>query len=372
MIVVFLPYGIGDVIMAIPGLKRICKIFEPKEITVIIASKVQLEVLEKLIEYPIQVIIYNQNTTFGSIKLYFQILSLNPQFIYAPLINTFKSRILFFIFLFKKTFVPSKVVKSRFLNLYPFEFSFENYKGHQVNYLINFFNLGHGKINTDDASPNEFNDSRNRVGMSRLPASKFQIIVGISCGEAERHKVSSTIVFAHLLNELSNKLACDFILIGNQSDIELINKLVASFNDNVSYKIKIYDSIKETLDDMSQFDLGISGTTGQGHMMSVVDLPVLILSGVTDPRESGPYVSRAAIVKHDFSCGPCYQATFKYGCKKISCMDAIDVNLAVEQTVKLLQDEKFGLNWLKDEERKVPTSIFQIQQFLKSQGIQYP
>jgi ADP-heptose:LPS heptosyltransferase len=146
MILIFFPYGIGDVIMATPGLRRLCEKFEPKDIVVILANNAQEEALLTLIDLPIRTIISKHNEFLGSLKLYFKILFLNPEIIYAPMINSFKSRILFFLLLNKKTFVPSKVIKSKIFNLYPANDSLESFNGHEVNYLISFFNLGHNKI----------------------------------------------------------------------------------------------------------------------------------------------------------------------------------------------------------------------------------
>lgn len=371
MIVVFLPYGIGDIIMAIPGLIRLGRKFGSEHITVILANDVQREIIERLHDLPIKVIVYKQSSILGTVKLYWQILAMQPKYIYAPMINAFKSRLLFFLCLCKPTFVPSKVVKSRFLNLHPFKYSIEDFPGHQVNYLINFLNMGHGKINTTNAIPSELTISDDRLEDKKSTNATFRIVVGISCGQAERHKIPSTVVFAELLNKISDNLSCEFYLIGNHHDANLLNDLASQLNSNVNYVMKIYDSIKDTFDDLRKFDLGISGTTGQGHIMSTVDMPMLILAGVTDPWESGPYVTRAVVVDHKLECSPCYQATFKYGCKKIKCMDLIDVDLALESVIKLLEDDKFGDAWLLKNQRQIPKNTLQIKRVLLEKGIHY-
>ena len=362
-ILIFLPYGIGDIIMSIPALKRLYQVYEPNQVFIIIANNTQNELLNFLINKPINTIIYS-NTKFKNLfKLFYRICKINPEFIYAPLINTTFSRIFFFLSTTKQTFIPLNTIPFPFLNLRPSKISLETFQGHQVNYYINFLNQGHNKIPLDVANHSEirFNFTDNKLSDNQ---NKLKVVIGISCGFSERHKIPSPKFFADLVNKLSNLISCQFYIIGNTNDISLINEFLSHIHyKNVVYKI-INDNISDTLQSMSNYDLGITGTTGQGHMMSIGNFPLLVLAGVTEPMESGPYAERVKILKHNFECGPCYQATFKYGCKQIQCMDMLNVDLAVNYAFELINNDQFGKNWLFNDIKKMPTSQIKIQEVI--------
>ena len=368
-IVIFLPYGIGDIIMSIPALKRLYQVYDSNQVFIIISNNTQKEILNFLINKPINTIIYSNTKFINLFKLFYRLFKINPEFIYAPLINNTFSRILFFLSTTKQTFIPYNVIPFQFLNLRPSKFSLETFEGHQVNYYIIFFNQGHNKISTHIADHSEIKyefPDNNLLHKEQ----NLKIVIGISCGIFERHKIPSPKFFADLVNKLSKLISCNFYVIGNSNDIILVNEFLTYIdNNNFVYKI-INDNIIDTLNSMSNYDLGITGTTGQGHMMSIGNFPLLVVAGVTEPMESGPYANRVKILNHNLECGPCYQATFKYGCKKIQCMDMLSSDLAVNYALELLKNDNYGQNWLLNDVKKMPTSQLQIQNVLSS--IKYP
>jgi ADP-heptose:LPS heptosyltransferase len=362
-ILIFLPYGIGDIIMSIPALKRLYKVYDYNQVFIVISNNTQKELLNFLINNPTNTLIYRKTKFINLFKLYFKICKINPEFIYAPLINNAFSRILFFLSTTKRTFIPLNTIPFSFLNLKPSKFSLETFEGHQVNYYINFFNQGHNKIPLHVANHTEIKyDFPSNIFLKNKQ--NLNIVIGISCGIFERHKIPSPKYFADLINKLSNSISCKFYVIGNTNDISLINEFLSHIqNKKVVYNI-INDNITETLQSMSNYDLGITGTTGQGHMMSIGSFPLLVLAGVTEPLESGPYAERVKILKHNLDCGPCYQATYKYGCKQIQCMDMLNMDLAVNYVLELINNGEFGKNWLLNDIKKMPTSQIQIQKVI--------
>ena len=137
-ILIFLPYGIGDIIMSIPALKRLYQVYDSNQVFIIIANNTQNQLLNFLINKPINTIIYS-NTKFTNLfKLYYRICKMNPEYIYAPLINNTFSRIFFFLITTKQTFIPLNAISFAFLNLRQSKISLETFQGHQVNYYINF------------------------------------------------------------------------------------------------------------------------------------------------------------------------------------------------------------------------------------------
>jgi lipopolysaccharide heptosyltransferase II len=59
---------------------------------------------------------------------------------------------------------------------------------------------------------------------------------------------------------------------------------------------------------LEQADATVSGDSGPMHLAVAVDCPVLAIHGPTDPGQSGPYrARRAAVLRHDLPCSPCYR-----------------------------------------------------------------
>jgi ADP-heptose:LPS heptosyltransferase len=112
-------------------------------------------------------------------------------------------------------------------------------------------------------------------------------------------------------------------------------------------KLLIDQPINILIEEIQKCNIGIAGTTGQGHIMAAADLPMLVLAGVTNPYQSGPYASRVALLLHRYICGPCYQENFRFGCKKVNCMDTLDISEGVRLANLLADDLEFGKYWMK-------------------------
>ena len=364
-ILIFLPYGIGDIIMSIPALKRLFKVYNYDQVFIVIANNTQNQLLNSFFKNPVNTIIYSNQKFINLFNLFYNICKIKPHYIYAPLINHNFSRILFFLLTTKRTFIPLNAIPFKFLNLIPSTISLETFKGHQVNYYINFFNQGHKNLSLEVAKHSELKFDFPKDNLVQIK-NYYNIVIGLSCGFAERHKIPSPRYFAELVNKLSKLISCKFYLIGNSNDSVLIDDFLSNIQNKNLINNIINDNISNTLLSMSQFDLGITGTTGQGHMMSVGDFPLLVFGGVTEPLESGPYAERVKILKHSFECGPCYQATFKYGCRQFQCMEMLNIDLAVQYVVDLLKNDQFGKNWLFDGIKKQATSQTHIQRALTS------
>ena len=161
----------------------------------------------------------------------------------------------------------------------------------------------------------------------------------------ERHKIPSPLLFASLLNALARRVPIRVMLIGASSDGPLNKALRDALDPAVEVDERIDLPFDVLLQELAKCDIGISGTTGQGHMMAAAQLPMLVLSGVTDPYESGPYTERVAHLRHNLPCGPCYQETFRFGCGRVACMDQLNVEQGAELALGLLDRTDFGKGW---------------------------
>jgi ADP-heptose:LPS heptosyltransferase len=240
--------------------------------------------------------------------------------ILAPMIARKLRNILFFLFIGKQTYLPSFRYFKSFLNLRAFDFDLKSYPGHQVNYYNYFIS----QAIEHDNSIVSFNEIILKNKLKHKKNEPIKLVLGLSCGQKEIHKIPSLVFFSKVIDRLYKEVNYELILIGNDQDVVLIDEFKSLINSNIKLHEIINFSLLELTEYLKNCDVGLVGTTGQGHMISLAGVPLVIVSGVTNANESGPYVKNSIIVKHNLSCGPCYQEGFSRGCQKIQCMDTLD------------------------------------------------
>ncbi len=347
MIIFFLTNGIGDILMAIPALRRLIQARGVKGVAVVVSSPIHRQLLLQFITQDLRVLVRFDGRNFPNLRLWVKMLFLRADVVSAPLLSRKCLHIAFFASLIHRVQVPFSFIHSSFLGLQPSRLMLEHFPGHQVNFFVQFLAELDPSIDSSIVDPAEFSllDRQASIG-SQTSRKVPRIAVGVSCIEHERHKIPSPLVFARLLNALARLQPFELFLFGSSSDQKLIDILLSSLTQGVSVIQAIGLPIKELIGLLGECELGISGTTGQGHMMAAAGLPMLVMAGVTNPYESGPYVQRAAVLCHGYDCGPCYQETYRLGCARFSCMEALDVEEGAQLAKQLLDDPFFGLNWL--------------------------
>lgn len=346
MKILFIPNGIGDVLMALPILRRMVAAQGEKEIAVVVASQMHGAIIRKLTGFDLLTFVRFDGRRFSQLRLFFSLLFTRAEIIYAPLLSGKLRNIAFLFFLLKRVWVPASATPCSLANFRRAELSLLGYDGHQVDYFVRFVGMHMPSL---DRTPVTFDELRPKGltadAFARPPGSPKKVAVGLSCGTQERHKIPSPEFFSKLLNTLAGDAAIEFLIIGSRSD----QPLIAAMRSGLDSKVQVSEAIDIPLDvlmtHLAACDLGISGTTGQGHMMAVAGLPLLVLAGVTNPQSSGPYAERVAVLRHRFACGPCYQEDFRFGCGQLKCMDMLDIMSGVRMAMQLIENKEFGRGW---------------------------
>jgi lipopolysaccharide heptosyltransferase II len=73
-------------------------------------------------------------------------------------------------------------------------------------------------------------------------------------------------------------------------------------------------SVGELLGVLERAALVVSGDSGPLHLAAALGVPVVAIHGPSDPRISGPRSRRAAVVRLNLPCSPCYDATYPAEC----------------------------------------------------------
>lgn len=362
MIVFFLPNGIGDTLMAIPALRRLVNVRGVAAVAVVVSSRLHTDLLHRFIDPDLQTLERYDGQRFPHMRLWARLLLLRAEVICAPMLSRKPLHTAFFASLLTRIRVPSSFAGASWLRVQPSRLALEDFNGHQVNFFVQFLaelepRIDRSRVEVAELDPKA---SRREAGSSRIRA-VARVAVGISCGELERHKIPSPAFYARLLNALARQQPIELLVIGGTSDQPMIEALRSSLDPGIPIDEIINVPVVDLIGRMRECDLGISGTTGQGHMMAAAGLPMLVLAGVTNPYESGPYVERAAVLRHRYACGPCYQETFRLGCGKIPCMETLDVEEGAQMAQQLLDDPMYGRDWLFRSPKKAPVSISEIK-----------
>lgn len=337
--IIFLPNGFGDMVMALPAINFAIENSKKSNVVLVVLTESHKQLVEFFIPKNLKFIVRRDGKAFGDLRLYFKLLKDPANSVIAPMVSNKFFNKLFFSILPKRLFSPLQLRKiAPGLNA-KLPFALSTFEGHQVNFLIQAISFSLGV----PATPIDY-----LQGIGDLKShshERIQICLGMFSGALERHKVPSVEYFCGLVSFLNDRLPADFHVIATDSD----NERLSVFNRMLDSKINLTIYKNLPLEELSRvmvdFDIGISGMSGQGHLMSAFGLPMIIFSGVTNPKESAPFVKRAVICRHDFACGPCYQETFLRGCGVINCMDHISYESVFSGIKYLMANSMNGTNW---------------------------
>jgi len=339
--------------MAVPLLRRLVNVYREGSIVVVVAGQVQQRLLASIFGRGLTIWCRFDGKPLSQLRLLLKIARHRFDICFAPLISIKLINKIFFLMTFTKVIFPSSSVNKSIFGIRKGKFCLNNYPGHQVNYLINFVDSHGAKINVTTASSSELMVSYPSVSKFSLDGA-ITLAVGLSCGLAERHKIPGPSFFSQLVNALSQKTMVRVFVFGTHADATLISDFESCIRDNIEV-IKVIDKpVFDVISMLSRCDVGVVGTTGQGHMMAAAGLPLLITAGVTDPFESGPYVSRASVLKHGFPCAPCYQEAYRLGCRQIQCMETLSPDKGALEVNLLARDASYGLSWLDGKVKSTP------------------
>lgn len=324
----FMSNGLGDLIMATPALNSYLKSANKKKIFIILSKTQHIDLLKLLVPGNYSSYALDRGV-FELIKLYVRMIFVRGPIV-APALSSKRKSLIGLCLLGKKVYTNSRAAFSIPGFVIRLEMNMYDKGLHQVNYYINFFsaitNIKMPKLN---CMPHYFD--KNKSVKNVIPL----IVLGISSGTFERNKIPSPGYFANFVNRLSLHKNCHYLIISSPDDREVIQEFRANVQKDVSITELKNLAFRELLNIVKYADLAISGTTGQGHIFSICNIPMLVFSGVTDFNQSGPFVKVVNSISHKYPCGPCYDELYRFGCGR-NCMDDINTDEAVRDALQIL------------------------------------
>ncbi|HLF86622.1 MAG TPA: glycosyltransferase family 9 protein [Nitrospiria bacterium] len=91
---------------------------------------------------------------------------------------------------------------------------------------------------------------------------------------------------------------------------------------------------------LKEVDLLVTNDSGPMHIAAALGTPVVAIFGPTDPKRTGPYGEIHRVIRGSAKCSPCFKK--KCGMPSHLCMDAISVDMVLEEVSSILKTNNTG------------------------------
>lgn len=333
-IVVFLHYGIGDVIMCSSFLKALTNHHPKAKIYCYVKSDVEKELIEcyDLGENVIPIPLNKLNFLSFFIQNFFRG---NDLFFAAHSVDHIKYWML-------KTAVNAKLnigPKGEYgSKIYEFQISNED-KLHRVKYTERFLEVFlKAKVEFEGI---RFPDSI----YNKSPLYENHIVIAPGSGEVEKHKRWPIENYVQLINRLQNEYDYTIVLFGSERERSLVTEIYNGVENSIGCKIVIAESMRHSINVIRNAKAVISACTGSSHIAAACEAPILTFFGPTNQGFTGPYTDKIVPLSMNLACSPCYKSSMIKGCGDAQCMKTISVDLALGAFSDLMQKKYGKLTW---------------------------
>ena len=150
--------------------------------------------------------------------------------------------------------------------------------------------------------------------------------------------------FAIIADHIINRYNSDVIFTGIQSDEASVANIQSQMK-HASISMAGKTNVRELMALIEQSKLVIAPDTGTIHISTALDIPTIMLMGLSDPDDTGPYSpsGKAHVIRIDLPCSPCVNKNPKPEqwsiCERtrpVKCMDMITPAMVIEVIDKIL------------------------------------
>jgi len=165
---------------------------------------------------------------------------------------------------------------------------------------------------------------------SRIDPSKPLILVNAPAGwETKRWDAKK---MAALSDRLMSTYNAHLMYTGTAGDCSYIDGIISHMH-CPAVNAAGRTSLKELACLIDTARLFVTTDSGPMHLAAAVGTPIVALFGPTAPWRTGPYTTRARIVRKQVSCSPCY----KRKCDSMICMNGIGVDEVMEAAATFMR-----------------------------------
>lgn len=333
-IVVFLHYGIGDVIMCSSFLKALAINHPNAKIYCYVKSEVEKELIEcydlgkNVIPIPLNK--FNYFTFF--IKNFF---NNNDLFFAAHSVDHIKYWMLKIAVNAKINIGPKGEYGSK---IYEYQIGNED-KLHRVKFTEKF-------LEEYLSAKIEFEGIKFPVSIyTDIPLYENHIVIAPGSGEVEKHKRWPVENHIEFINRLQKEYDYNIILFGSERERSLVTEIYNGIENPINCRVVIAESMKHSINVIRNAKAVISACTGSSHIAAACDVPILTFFGPTNQGFTGPFSDKIIPLSINLACSPCYKSSMIKGCGDAQCMKNISVDLALSTFSELIQKKYRKLVW---------------------------
>lgn len=338
---ILLHHGLGDVIMARKLLINCFSYFSNDEIFLIVKSDVEKSFLEFLDfggNHHVVVLEYS-GSLLSKVKMLSRFVML--RYYHFDVLLACHSTSGFFGNIFSKLLGAKISIGPK--NGIGYSFNVNDVTVHKEDYYLSFFEdyLNYLKIRTWKRKSINYVKT-NRAGFPDRYKTIFKndyIVISPGTSPFDKHKRWDSKKFSGLIELLLRSFNLNVILLGSKADYDVLHEVYKNYlyEDKV---LMINDlSIKDAITLIDGSKLLIAACTSALHMGNLVDANMVSIYGPTNYSVTGPVSKKNRIVRKEYSCSPCFRASFTSGCGTPKCMTDIEVQEVYDACVLSIRNE---------------------------------
>lgn len=322
-ILIIATHGIGDIVMLIPFLEKLRQLFPNSNITIMLKSITEKEIIEDL--ELIDDYIFFKKENFSNIwgKIKFIKILFNKKYdlcISTTGINKISGMILAYISKIKYRIGEANNCMTTLYN-FPIIIKKEKHKIVRNLYLLKPFEVK-PVLSVPDLS-------KLNLSEKKLDIKSNEVIIGFhpGSGEIEKHKRWPIKYYIDLFKIIRKDYPnAKLFLFGGSKENILTKKIIKG----IMKSNNIYDfagklTIKETAEMIKKCSIIVGGDSGLIHLAAALNIRIVSIFGPTNPKITRPIGYKVTILKEDIPCMPCYPKLLT-GCKNNKCMKIITPN----------------------------------------------
>jgi len=164
------------------------------------------------------------------------------------------------------------------------------------------------------------------------------LVVGMHPGVGQKIRQWPLNYFAQLADLFIERLSANVLFFGGAQDIKYVDEILEKMRNGrgvVSVAGKL--TLSQFLAAVKHCDLFIGNNTGPTHMAAALGIPTLgIYAGTNDPREWAPIGRHAAAIYVKMPCSPCYLVQAKDCPYGVSCLSSLRPAKVFEAAIRIL------------------------------------
>ena len=331
--------GIGDLLLSIPALKALKRLYSRTEIDVLTVPHVfelvkELPFVDKVFtlsfEHKLSTMLENLNKLLAFRKSQFDI-AINMRTIVSRW-SALKLEILLNIInpklkLGRDTdgrgyFFDIKIPETLKGERYEMEYDIDTVKALGVKVIDRNIDF-----KVDDKSAEHIDEILKNRGIF-----KDDLVVSIHPGGKPSHRWPIE-NFSKVIDKISKEIKCKFVITGSKDEIDLANELKDITNQEVIV-IAGETGLKELFALIKRCNLFISNDTGLIHIAALLETPLVAIFGAGDVIRFDPrnISDKVTVLYKKVDCSPCNKIT----CDSMKCLTAISPEEVIEASLKLL------------------------------------